>query len=318
MYRLLPSVLILVCLACGGTTGGGVGPGPWEARTYAVAPFDDNLTYNLSATVCERAPSAGGTLLLALHDLGYDRRQWTETPRGLSASAMSTLCALGYTVIAPDLLGAGQSARPDGDRLTLAVQAAAVQQLLAPLQKRYDRVALLGAGAGGAVAVLASTGLSRVSLALLGFSLHSYVFPILPVNFQPVLQQGPYVDFRVPAPGADSLWAFLGYYAPGADPSQPAFDDWTMGQTAPRGSWQALLRLQGGPEPLRPALVVHPVLEILGEKDPWFPAAAGAQDAALLPNAASFAVEEVKGTGHAIAQHLAAPAAMQKIAFFIK
>jgi pimeloyl-ACP methyl ester carboxylesterase len=321
MFRsTLASALILLFACSCGLPGGASSPDAdavaWNDHTFTVAPFDDNQGLVMSASSCGRPSSS--TLIVALHDLGYDRRLWSATPQGLSLSMMGHLCGLGFTVLAPDLLGAGQSAHPDGDRLTLVAQAVAVQQLLQRWPRRPDRVVLLGQGAGGAVAVLASTGVARTSLVLLAYSIHTYVFPVLPVSFQPILAQGPYVDFRVPTPGADSIRSWLGYYPAGAAPVQAAWDDWTLGQPAARGSWWQMLQLQGGAGVLRPGLVIHPVLEVLGDRDPWFPATQGMQDQVLFPSSPRVRIETMKQTGHVLPMHLSAPATWQLVATWLQ
>jgi len=313
--HILVSVLILILFACGQAPDGGppIDGVIWNVRNFTLSPLGTPVT--MSAAQCGR-PSAS-TLIVALHDLGYDRRQFTETAQGLGASMAQALCSSGVAVLAPDLLGAGSSARVDGDQLTLDVQALAMQQMLGQLP-RWERIVLLGQGGGGAVAVRASTGIARTALALLGFSIHSYVFPVLPVSFQPILQQGPYVDWRQPAPGPDSIRSFLGYYQPGAAPGAAAWDDKVLGQAAPRGSWWQMLQLQGQPTVLRPGLVTHPVLEVLGDRDPWFPASQGQQDQALFPLAPRFEVATAAQTGHALPQHLSAPQTTQLLLAWVQ
>ena len=82
-----------------------------------------------------------GPLLLLLHGITSTSDAWREVMPELSES---------YTVVAPDLLGHGRSAKPKGD-YSLGAYAAGIRDLLAVLD--FDRGTVVGHSLGGGVAL---------------------------------------------------------------------------------------------------------------------------------------------------------------------
>src|SRR3954454_24118449 len=82
-----------------------------------------------------------GPALLLLHGLGCDHTTWEPVIAALSRR---------YTVIAPDLLGHGRSAKPRGD-YSLAGYANGMRELLTVLG--IDKVTVVGHSFGGGVAM---------------------------------------------------------------------------------------------------------------------------------------------------------------------
>ena len=91
--------------------------------------------------VCYREAGDGGPVVLLIHGIVGCAEQWDQ---------VMPLLAEHYTVIAPDLLGHGQSAKPRGD-YSLGAYAASVRDLLVALGHR--RATVVGHSLGGGVAM---------------------------------------------------------------------------------------------------------------------------------------------------------------------
>jgi len=85
--------------------------------------------------------AGSGPPLVLIHGMLNSSRHWEAVARGLSSD---------YTVIAPDLIGHGDSATPRGD-YSLGAHAAAIRDLLAAIG--IDRATIVGHSLGGGVAL---------------------------------------------------------------------------------------------------------------------------------------------------------------------
>jgi pimeloyl-ACP methyl ester carboxylesterase len=85
--------------------------------------------------------SGEGPLLVLLHGIASTADTWSPVVAGLAAQ---------HTVIAPDLLGHGHSAKPRGD-YSLGAYASGVRDLVAALG--YDRATVVGHSLGGGIAM---------------------------------------------------------------------------------------------------------------------------------------------------------------------
>jgi pimeloyl-ACP methyl ester carboxylesterase len=91
--------------------------------------------------VSYRAAGEGDSVVLLIHGIVGSAKQWDPVAR---------LLAERYTVVAPDLLGHGESAKPRGD-YSLGAYAASVRDLLVALGHR--RATVVGHSLGGGVAM---------------------------------------------------------------------------------------------------------------------------------------------------------------------
>ena len=91
--------------------------------------------------VSYRTAGEGGQVILLIHGITGDSRQWNQIIPQLADR---------YTVLAPDLLGHGQSAKPRGD-YSLGAYAASVRDLLIVLGHR--RASVVGHSLGGGIAM---------------------------------------------------------------------------------------------------------------------------------------------------------------------
>ena len=91
--------------------------------------------------VSYRSAGEGGPVVLLIHGITGSARQWDQ---------VMPLLAERYTVLAPDLLGHGQSAKPRGD-YSLGAYAVSVRDLLVALGHR--RATVVGHSLGGGIAM---------------------------------------------------------------------------------------------------------------------------------------------------------------------
>jgi pimeloyl-ACP methyl ester carboxylesterase len=82
-------------------------------------------------------------VMLLIHGIAGSSQTWEEV--------MPALAGAGYTVIAPDLLGHGESAKPRGD-YSLGAYASGLRDLLAVLG--HDRATVVGHSLGGGIAMI--------------------------------------------------------------------------------------------------------------------------------------------------------------------
>ena len=104
--------------------------GSFEAR--ALDLHGHRVIYRVAGT---------GPPVVLIHGMVNSSRHW---------KGVAELLAADYTVIAPDLLGHGDSAKPEGD-YSLGAHAAGIRDLLAAL--RVDRASVVGHSLGGGVAM---------------------------------------------------------------------------------------------------------------------------------------------------------------------
>jgi pimeloyl-ACP methyl ester carboxylesterase len=113
---------------------------PARPRLADLKPQTRHVTLH-GNDVCYRVAGDGGPVLLLIHGITGSAKQWDE---------IVPLLADRYTVIAPDLLGHGESAKPKGD-YSLGAYAAGVRDLLVALGHR--RATVVGHSLGGGIAM---------------------------------------------------------------------------------------------------------------------------------------------------------------------
>jgi pimeloyl-ACP methyl ester carboxylesterase len=113
---------------------------PPRTRTPAVE-IDEILLHG--HRVRYRRAGEGDNVIVLVHGITGSSLQWEPV--------MGLLAAAGNTVIAPDLLGHGESAKPRGD-YSLGAYASGLRDLLALLG--HDRATMVGHSLGGGVAMI--------------------------------------------------------------------------------------------------------------------------------------------------------------------
>ncbi len=237
-----------------------------------------------------------GPVLALIHGITSSAATWEP--------ALASLCR-DHTVIAPDLLGHGASAKPRGD-YSLGAYASGVRDLLAALG--HDRVTIVGHSLGGGVAMqfayqfperterlvlVSSGGLGReVHLMLRAASLpgSELVLPFLvPRGLENVVAAGRWagsrVGMRVRADYGEILRGFLSL---GEAEARAAFLHTLRAVIEPGGQ-----RVNAGDRLYLSANV--PSLLVWGERDPIIPAAHGEAAHAAMPGSR---LEIFEASGH--------------------
>jgi pimeloyl-ACP methyl ester carboxylesterase len=110
------------------------------APARGLAPRQEEITLH-GHRVVYRVAGSGGPVLLLIHGITGSAKQWDD---------VVPLLAERYTVVAPDLLGHGESAKPRGD-YSLGAYAASARDLLVALGHR--RATVVGHSLGGGIAM---------------------------------------------------------------------------------------------------------------------------------------------------------------------
>ncbi|GAC1323413.1 MAG: alpha/beta fold hydrolase [Thermoleophilaceae bacterium] len=110
------------------------------ARLERLMPRPEEIVLH-GHRVAYRTAGSGSSVVLLIHGITGSAKQW---------DAIVPMLAEHYTVIAPDLLGHGESAKPRGD-YSLGAYAAGVRDLLVALGHR--RATVVGHSLGGGVAM---------------------------------------------------------------------------------------------------------------------------------------------------------------------
>jgi len=105
-----------------------------------LTPRQEEITLH-GHRVVYRTAGSGGPVILLIHGITGNAKQWDE---------VVPMLAERYTVVAPDLLGHGESAKPRGD-YSLGAYAASVRDLLVALGHR--RATVVGHSLGGGIAM---------------------------------------------------------------------------------------------------------------------------------------------------------------------
>ena len=242
----------------------------------------------------------GGTLQVLIHGASYDHRYW-DVPsfNDHDYSYARFMAKNGFPVLAIDLLGAGESSRPQGDFLNMAETASSIHQVLASVRtSQHGKLALVGHSNGSILSVFVqATYHDADALVLTGWEHTAHPFPFDPAALAPLFQF-PYITIP------DFVRGFLLYYPPGADPAVMAYDLSYLSTTISRGQFGDLFGVLTFPVTDRVADVTGPVLVALADQDLIAPAVFAAAEAGFFGHASSVTVRTLADTGHAFNLHL--------------
>jgi 2-hydroxymuconate-semialdehyde hydrolase len=216
---------------------------------------------------------------------------------GLAWRAIVPMLAARFRVIVPDLLGAGDSAHPEGVALDAWAQAGYQRELLAHLG--VSAYAVVGHGSGGAVAQ---------ALALEGRGVEAMVLIDAPWLGEPV----PAMTATVEGSAEEPRSTVRALFAAGTGSDAVLADDLVEAYAVPfersgAGLGRATALLAGAPEASGPdvwAGIDHPVLLLWGEDDPFVPVAVAdrlneaiaSSTLGLVPGCGHFLTEEAPDT----------------------
>ena len=240
--------------------------------------------------------SGDGPLLVLLHGIASTADTWAPVATGLAAS---------HTVLAPDLLGHGSSAKPRGD-YSLGAYASGVRDLITALG--HERATVVGHSLGGGIAMqFAYQFPERVERLVLISSggLGREVHPILRASTLPgseiVLALLGRRWLRTTGGAVGATLGRLGLRA-GEDLAGVAAGLASLGDADARGAFVHTARAAIDPGGQRVSatdrlyLAAHlPTLIVWGERDPIIPAAHGEAAHAAIPGSR---LEIFAGAGH--------------------
>jgi len=240
--------------------------------------------------------SGDGPLLVLLHGIAGTADTWAPVATGLAAS---------HTVLAPDLLGHGSSAKPRGD-YSLGAYASGVRDLITALG--HERATVVGHSLGGGIAMqFAYQFPERVERLVLISSggLGREVHPILRASTLPgseiVLALLGRRWLRTTGGAVGATLGRLGLRA-GEDLAGVAAGIASLGDADARGAFVHTARAAIDPGGQRVSatdrlyLAAHlPTLIVWGERDPIIPAAHGEAAHAAIPGSR---LEIFAGAGH--------------------
>jgi len=240
--------------------------------------------------------SGDGPLLVLLHGIASTADTWAPVATGLAAS---------HTVLAPDLLGHGSSAKPRGD-YSLGAYASGVRDLITALG--HERATVVGHSLGGGIAMqFAYQFPERVERLVLISSggLGREVHPMLRASTLPgseiVLALLGRRWLRTTGGAVGATLGRLGLRA-GEDLAGVAAGIASLGDADARGAFVHTARAAIDPGGQRVSatdrlyLAAHlPTLIVWGERDPIIPAAHGEAAHAAIPGSR---LEIFAGAGH--------------------
>jgi pimeloyl-ACP methyl ester carboxylesterase len=277
-----------------------------ERRSFPVRFVDGSHQRIVGYVYRSHGTRPRNATLLLVHGGTYDHRYW-DAPRidGVDYSYARYAAAQGYTVVAIDELGAGESTAPNGDLTTVASLANAVHQVAEQIRwdrtlfGRCDQLVYIGHSLGTATTVYAQgTYHDADAIVATGWSQADLTLPVSPESLG-ALATAPY--FAIPS----ELRAQLFYYPPNTDPAIIEYDNTHLANLVSRGLIFDAFTFIGDPVASRAAQVTEPVLVQLGEFDALFPAPAAAPtEVTQWTSSPDVSFAAVPAAGHDINFHL--------------
>lgn len=275
-----------------------------ERLVFPVTLSDGN-TYSLVGYLYFQGSHRDRPLQVALHGGNYNHTYW-DLPsfNGHPYAYARFMARRHYAVLALDLLGTGESSKPDADFLALQDMGSSIHQVLSglrngdnPFGATFDKLVLVGHSMGTALAThVQGTYNDADAMVNTGLVFVPHERPLDPALVMEVAQRNPY--FKLPPEVRQSLF----YHPPGTDPDVLAHDA-RLDDVIPRGYVFSLFPFLDKPEVTRVDQVTSPVLVQLGEFDALAPGALASQEAAVWKRASSVTVQVLPGTGHAFNAH---------------
>jgi pimeloyl-ACP methyl ester carboxylesterase len=292
--------------ACGGSDDDASPATPRPLSFGTTLPDGTPLT--ITGTYFEAAERQTRRIQVLLHGAGYDQEYWNgPLIAGQDYSYAKYMVARGWDVLALNLPGVSDSARVNGNLLSVEAQASAIQEVVRHVRSgellgtRFGSVALVGHSFGGFLAAFTQgTHASADALVLTGSRLSAVDAPA-PEFAPPVVSED---GFILPVVGVPEA-RVIGYHLPSADPGMIAYDAQNMGARFPlRGLLDLIEIPPSGDSATRSINIRVPVLVQLGQNDRLAPAEMPDIEAARYPNAARVTVQVLPAMGHMFNLHL--------------
>jgi len=280
---------------------------PIQIERYVFpVTLSDGSCHNLVGYLYFHGDPCEKLLQVAVHGATYNHRYWdAPTINGHSYSYASYMAAQRFAVLALDLLGTGESDKPDGDSLTLAEAAHTVHQILQGLRhgsvlgRSYRRIVLVGHSNGSLTSIYVQGVYQDAdALVVTGWKHAPHALP-LPPEAATAMMKTPYVRIR------GAVRSSLFYHLPAADPAVVCYDDECLADEIARGQFKDLLPVLMGDAGRSCSVNVKvPVLLQLGDHDVIAPSALAKEEPAYYPSAPSVTVQLIANIGHCFNLHL--------------
>jgi pimeloyl-ACP methyl ester carboxylesterase len=274
-------------------------------RVVFPVTLADGNTYSLVGYLYYQGSHRNRPIQVTLHGGNYNHKYW-DIPElnGQAYSYARYMARQHHAVLALDLLGTGESSKPDADFLTFQQMGSAVHQVLAslrsgegPIGYSFEQIALVGHSLGSALAasvqgtyadadVLVSTGLVFVP----------YQRPLDPALVME-LAKNPY--FKLPPDVRGTIF----YAVSQADPAVIAYDLAKLDDFIPRGYVFTIFPFLEDPTVTKVNQVASPVLIQLGELDVLAPGSLADSEASVWSGASSVSVQVIPKLGHILNAH---------------
>jgi pimeloyl-ACP methyl ester carboxylesterase len=245
----------------------------------------------------------------------YNHGYWdVPTINGIDYSYARTMAAQCYAVLALDRLGTGESSRPSGDFINLAVEGDSIAQILAalrtnnnPTERRFKRIVLVSHSFGSMLSVytLGEYGNVADALVVTGWIHTPGTVPLTPEYVQSLLQ----MEHIEVAPEVRNL---LFYYPSSADQAVINYDNTNINDTLPRayfldGISVFTARALGDVALIKSLTKVDqvnvPVFVQLGDNDILFPATIAGAEVSFYSSAPAVTVDHLTNIGHGFNLH---------------
>ncbi len=275
--------------------------------------LSDGSTWPLVGYLYYQGSPENRPVQILTHGITYTHEYWdVPSMGGQHYSYAEYMARRHYAVLALDMLGTGESGRPDGDMLNLEESASALHQVARQLRASgrrdtFQTLIYVGHSNGALISTVAQARYHGAdALVNTGWLNAFHALPVAPEVILPLLAY-PYVSIPPELRGA------LFYDAANADPEAIAYDNAWLADTFTRGQFVDLLSVLEDPSGLPTEDIRVPVLVQLGDNDVLAPAAHAEAEAALYPGAPSTTVQTLANMGHAVNLHYGAREAWERV-----
>ena len=274
-------------------------------RLVFPVTLSDGGTYSLVGYLYSQGSSRDRPLQVTLHGGNYNHAYWDiPTLGGQTYSYARYMAHQRFAVLALDLLGTGESDKPDADFLTFQQMGSALHQVLArlrgadsPAGHAFEKIALVGHSLGSALAAyVQGTYHAADALVSTGLVFVPYERPLDPAL---VMERARSPYFKLPS----EVRATLFHDARTTAPEVLAHDSAALDDIIPRGYVFSIFPFLHDASVTRVSQVTSPVLVQLGEHDALAPGALAQQEAAVWSSAARVTVQVLPDIGHSFNAH---------------
>jgi len=276
-----------------------------ERLVFPVTLSDGN-TYSVVGRLYFQGSARNRPLHVTLHGGNYNHSYWDiPSINGHPYSYARFMAREHHAVLALDLLGSGESSKPDADFLTFQEMGSALHQVLVrlrsgdnPVGHAFDQLVLVGHSLGSALAAyVQGTHGDANAVVSTGLVFVPHQRPLDPALVQDLATRNPY--FKLPPEVRQALF----YSAAGTDPAVIAHDLAALDDVIPRGYVFSIFPFLADASVTRVNQVTSPVLIQFGEHDALAPGSLAEREALVWSSAESISLQILAGLGHSFNGH---------------